>query len=144
MLKAISLYVLAAIFSGASWWAFIFGQVATAQHTVDWTEIIQLGGTGGLIVSLLGATVTLWRERADLKKEFKEERTLLLQQAQQQREDHANYIERLQQKHSEELSNLTDKYTAELKAQISLLKQETSMLLAEERSRADRAYEQKE
>ena len=144
--KALALYCFAATLNGATWWAYFMAQ-AQARHATagvpTWTELIQLGGTGGLIVSLLGAVVMLWRERQELKAEFRNERASLLEQMGHMRADHAAYIDKLQRQHQEELQAMTDEYTRELKRQIEQLRADTASRLAEERAESNDKYEQK-
>ena len=140
MKSVILLYLIAAGCSGASWWAYVVGQTVPKTASLGITELIQLGGTGGLIVSLLWAVITLWKERSDLRKDWSKEKEHLVSHINNMRTDHHAYIDKLQTRHQEELHELTEKYTQELKTQIATLRQETETKLHSERAVSDDKY----
>ena len=105
----VSLLAVAISCSAVTWWAKMLAQQGGVL------ELVQLGGTGGLIVSLFGAVVALWKDRAAMNRLLKDERAA-----------HREEIARLQSKHRSDVQAATDQLMDELRSQIASLKQDTA------------------
>lgn len=139
-MKIIIYFGVATVFNGIGWWSLLLGQAATP---LDVFQLIQLGGTGGLILALLGALYMVWKDRAELKKEWAAEVADLRRVITTERESHRQEIAEMRADHKKDLSELTDKYTDELKKQISSLREETRIRITEERATSDETYKPK-
>ena len=89
------------------------------QHVHVWAqtdpgaiwEVVQLGGTGGLIACLLGSVWALWKDREKM-----------LSMIHAEREAHRAEIAGLNKKHSQEVNEVTERLLKEMKEQIQSLK----------------------
>lgn len=105
-------------------------------------DLVQLGGTGGLIAGTLWALRIVWKERSELKKEISEERVEHREEVKELRDHHSKILAQLTASHREEIQNLSDRYTEELKQQIDALRAEQDAALAVERQISDAAYKE--
>ena len=141
-MKILAMFILATCCNLTGWGAVILAE--TTGEPFGITQIIQGGGSVGLIAALLFALKAIWEDRKSLKKELREERERSRKDIESVRDDYRDYIERLQQQHQKDLSKLTDTYTEELKSQINLLREETAGKLKEsirkERETSDNTY----
>ena len=135
MKLSVILFSLAAFFSGATWWAHIVGEAGSGGLAL--MELIQLGGTGGLILSLLGAVIALWKERTLVKEEWKKEVEILRTAITNERTEHRKEIADMRAAHQENLTELSNKYTEELKNQINILRKEERQISDERYGRGD-------
>lgn len=103
--------VVGAICAGAIWFSHV---IFPADLGIP-AELIQLGGTGGLILSLLSAVVTLWRDRKAMQETLANERMA-----------HRAEIEKMEEVSQLRTKELTSSLMDELRAQISHLKQDTA------------------
>ena len=117
-MKMISAFIFAAIIDGGMWWTYFLAKTSPDQQTVSMLEIVQLGGTGGLIIALVTAVASLWKSLNKLTDQHASTITSM-------RSEHWQYIDAMQKTHHEELQRLSDNYTAELKSQIEVLRQES-------------------
>lgn len=106
MAKAIFWFLGCVAFSGASWWSQFIAQVNGGTSGTFW-EIVQLGGTGGLVVCLVGAVVALWRDRREMQ-------TIIVDE----RKAHRLEILAMQTKHTSEVTAATEQLLTELRKQI--------------------------
>lgn len=122
MKTAVILFGAAAICNGASWAGLLLGQAEPASIF----ELVQLGGTGGLVVCLVGAIGALWKERVQLRREWKTEVQELRGIISGERQMHREEMNAINTRHAEIIQELSDKYTDELKQQIETLRAEYS------------------
>ncbi len=135
MFKTVTYFTLAAMFNGASWWA-----IAMATPPASGFELVQLGGTAGLVGSLLAAVVALWKDRqkmlGDWNKEVEELRGMIAEERRHARAE----VKELREAHRADLDAITERYTAELRSQITLLRQEAKIAMEAERKISDNRY----
>lgn len=126
-------FIFAAIFQGI---AVVFSEISH-DYGID---LIQLGGTGGLIVSLIWAIRVVWSERVDLRNEIAEERKAHREEMTQLRDHHAATMAAIVTKHQREISELSEAYTKELRDQINTLRAEHTQSVVREREISDSSY----
>ena len=103
-------FFLAAFFDATIWWAHVLGEMEGVRTSgVPW-ELIQLGGTGGLIVCLLCGVVALWRDRRSLVEMLSNER-----------DAHRDQLRDIQQKHDAQVAEANAKLLGEMREQITRL-----------------------
>lgn len=114
----------AAASSGVGWWSYVLAQADPSNRGL-W-EIIQLGGTGGLVVCLLCAVTALWRDRQAMLDKLEELRASLLKahldhnnQLAELNRDHRTDVAAIAEKHKEDVERITERLVAELKSQIT-------------------------
>lgn len=139
-MKIIFFFVAAATFNGVTWFATM---AAKAGGVPPYLELIQLGGTGGLIISLVLAVLALWKERKELKDNWNNDVTKLQNVISTERTDHRDEIKDMREQHQKDLQKLTTKYTDELKEQINLLRNETDNIVQRERQRVEDQFKKK-
>lgn len=106
---ALSALAGAMICSAMTWWTKMLAQHAGVL------ELVQLGGTGGLIVCLFAAVVALWKDRSVMNEMIKEERI-----------GHRKEVADLQLKHQSDLRAVTTELMSELRSQIDTLRSDTA------------------
>lgn len=119
-MKTFGALIVAAFINGATHWSYAFAQAADMPQSI--LDIIQLGGTGGLILALLVAVYVMWKEREVFRKELAEERKIYRDDIERIRTDNKEALDRIQANHQQEIDRITDRYTRELKEQIELLR----------------------
>lgn len=134
VLKSITLFTIAAACNGSTWWAYMFAQTNGATSL---TDLIQLGGTGGLVVALLGAIYALWRDRDTARKQFDAEIAGLRQLLVKERSDHREEVIAMRVQHKLDLDQVTNRYLEELRQQIETLRNETNAKLQVARTRTE-------
>lgn len=127
---------MAAITFNLSTWVAVFAQSAP-QEAIN---LIQLGGTAGLIVALMLAVVTLWRERNTIRADMAAELQILRTALQDERNHHREELRELRSTHQRDIDKVTERYLQELKHQISQLKAETEKQIEDERTAAAGKY----
>lgn len=126
-------FVFAALFQGFS----VLVSTIKQDYGLD---LVQLGGTGGLIVSLIWAIRVVWNERGDLRDEIAQERKAHREEMTKLRDHHAAMMAAIITKHRQELSELSDAYTRELRQQIADLRAEHRASVEHEREISNNAY----
>jgi hypothetical protein len=116
---ALSCFVLASLFNGTTWWALMLADGSGVA------ELIQLGGTGGLIVSLLGGVTALWRDRSELRTQYQQEIKELREVLVRERTEHRAEVAAIQEQHKRDLSDITERYLEELQRQIDRVRVDT-------------------
>jgi len=109
----------ASLINGGTWWAY------TLADTSGVSEIIQLGGTGGLVACLLGGIITLWKDRELIRTKFEEDLSELRVLLETERSEHRAEVIKMQEQHKVDISEVTQMYLDEMRAQINALRQET-------------------
>jgi hypothetical protein len=133
MTKILSLFSLAAAFNGTTWWAYFTmapaddtaaAGHAASTHSAGITELIQLGGTGGLIAALIAAIFALMKDRDKVSRNHKDEMIRLSQILETERTQHTKNVEILYEQHKREIAEMTECHMKTLYEQIALLREE--------------------
>lgn len=138
-------FTAAGAFNAFGWALLIIGEAITSGHGVTGAsvlQIIQLGGTGGLIAALVIAVNTLWKDRNAVKTELLEEVARLQKLLVDERTSHRDDLQRIRETHRHDLDDITQKYTEELRSQIQALRRMTTEQFEEERGISDRKYKE--
>jgi hypothetical protein len=136
MKLCLALFFVAALFNGAGWWVHIIGEA----DMTPLMELIQLGGTGGLILCLFSAIIVLWRERVEVRAQWRGEVDKLHDLLVAERTEHRSEVANLRKSHQADLENLGQKYTDELRKQIDVLREEAHSQIEAERRISDERY----
>ena len=126
MAKTFALFSVASVANGMTWWIYV---IAQGDPKGLW-EIIQLGGTGGLILSLLGAVWTLWKDRIQQQGIIRDERTALQTLIQNEREQHRKEIMDLRVQQQSEVKAATEMLMKAYKEQIDTLRADIDLKYA--------------
>lgn len=134
-MKTIYAFTVAIICNAATWAA------AVAQSAPqDSIELIQLGGTAGLVASLMAGVIALWRLCREILKEQKAEREQHRAEQQTEREQHKAEVRSLQEQHKNDIVSVTDRYLKDLHEQINMLRADTRHQMEAAKIEADNRY----
>jgi hypothetical protein len=122
--KSVTLFSLAALINGGTWWAGF----AVDEHNAG---LIQTGGTVGLILCLLGGVTALWKDREQMRARFEAELLQLRQLVVQERREHREELVEMRKQHKIDITEITDRYMDELRRQVDTLRADTQTQLRE-------------